>query len=146
MLDAFFNIVLNPFLDFLVLAAMGGQFVKTQIFTTRRAVTKGQFRWFWKWGRKTLPFHPVLMGALAGLLWATTGWETPGLDSGHPSIYFAAAGVFSTWGFSILKSIFKPMGIEIDPSKLPGQTEIPDIDPPTSPEPESEPELDPKSE
>lgn len=115
MLENILAVVLNPFLGFLVLAAMTGQFMKTQVFTTKRAVTKGKLRLFWKWARKTLPFHPVLTGAIVGIAWAAGGYDTPGWD-GPVWFYFGAAGVFSTWGFAILKALFKPFGIEIDPS------------------------------
>lgn len=55
---------------------------------------------------KTLPIHPIVAGALLGLLLFTTVPSfvvTTGL--GGSVLYFAAAGALSTWVYSMLKSL-----------------------------------------
>lgn len=129
-MDKLLEVALNPFVGFLLLATLGGQFVKTHIFTIKRATTKGKLRFLWKWGRKTLAFHPVALGALVGYCWpgevmeGYTGGEVTGMQ------YFAAAGICSTWGFDILKGIFKPLGVVIDPTTIPGMSVVPSSVPP----------------
>jgi hypothetical protein len=123
-MDALLEIATNPFLDWLILATVIGQFSKTQVFTKARACRVGKGHWFWKWGRKTLAFHPVAAGAVIGIVWQAAGWPIDGWE-GHASLYFGAAGVFSTWGFAIMKGLLKPMGVVIDAKDLPGMSERP---------------------
>lgn len=100
-----------PFIVFTLVAAMVVQIFKGTVWTEARAKGKGTKAGFFWWMRKTLPLHPVVAGALFGLI--------PGLplSGGMEStmatamMYYAAAGLVSTWAFAVLKGIAKRKGI-----------------------------------
>ena len=113
-----------PFVAAMFILASIGQVVKGTVWTRdnflkyrMRTPNAVLWRFFW-WGRKTLPLHPVAAGALLGL--------TPGVPLGTgiegttaAVLYFAFAGVFSTWAFAIVKAWAKSKDIDL---KLPGDS------------------------
>jgi hypothetical protein len=122
-----------PFIVFALVASMVAQVFKSAVWTAKRADSKGVKGWFFWWGRKTLPLHPVFAGALFGLI--------PGLpvSPGVPetmaahAMYYGAAGLASTWAFDVLKGIAKKRGITIQsPISLPPDDEV-DTNPGTPP-------------
>lgn len=75
---------------------------------------KGWRRWF----RATMPMHPVVAGALVGLI--------PGVPVGVPldtiagrCFYFMLAGVFSTWAYSVVKQLLAKKGIVLESTPPP---------------------------
>jgi hypothetical protein len=102
-----------PFIVFTLVAAMVVQIFKGAVWTAKRAEGKGAKAGFFWWMRKTLPLHPVAAGALFGLI--------PGLPLSNgmeptmatAMMYYAAAGLVSTWAFAVLKGIAKRKGIEL---------------------------------
>jgi len=116
---------LRPFVAWAITASIVGQVMKTQVFTRDRAKDTGsKLHLFWKWARKTLPLHPVAVGAAIGLVWP--GTIEDGYQGGTIAgvLYFAIAGALSVWTFETLKGVLKKYeGIELGP--LPGQSEPP---------------------
>lgn len=110
------NLVLAhwPFASATLIFMVIGQVMTKNVFTksahwTRRPV------WFWWWGRKTLPLHPIAAGALLGLLWRNpeVGVDTLAASMG----YFAMAGAASVCTYEILKGLAKERGYDLN---LPG--------------------------
>lgn len=102
-----------PFIVFTLVAAMVVQIFKGAVWTEARARGKGAKAGFFWWARKTLPLHPVAAGALFGLI--------PGLPlspqvpqtMAAAAMYYAAAGLLSTWAFAVLKGVAKKRGIDL---------------------------------
>ena len=116
-----------PFVAATLILAFIGQVLKGTVWTREhflkwRLLTPNRVLWrfFW-WGRKTLPIHPVVAGGLLGLV--------PGIPA-SPQVegttalvlYFAFAGVISTWAFAIVKAWAKKQGIDLN---LSGQSDPP---------------------
>jgi len=134
-INAVIETLLRPFVAWILLAAIIGQVVKTQVFTRTRAHNpKIKARWFWWWGRKTLALQPALTGVAIGVLWP--GTVEAGYEGGtiQAALYFGLAGGLSVWGFEVLKGLAKKKGIIL--GDLPGASTPPDedrtpTDPPT---------------
>lgn len=108
-----------PFLTAALIFAAAGQVAKGAVFT-REAIRARMPGWqghaLW-WGRKTLALHPVAVGALVGLIpGIPTSPGVPGTLAAS-CLYFAGAGIFSTFGFSVLKGLLKQRGIELGESQ-----------------------------
>ena len=89
-----------------------GQVVKQTLWTKANAA-KHAVCW---WGRKTMPAHPVVVGLLLGAI--PNMPVSPGIEGGAATVlYYAGAGVFSTWGFAILKGAMAKRGYDL---KAPG--------------------------
>lgn len=75
-----------------------GEFFKKYVFTKARAKTNA----VWLWVRRTMPLHPVVAGALLGLI---PGMPLPDGVEGLTSsaLYYAASGLLSTWGYNLFK-------------------------------------------
>lgn len=112
--EAFGTMTRHPGLVWMVLAMISGQFFKLFVFTRERATEPGRFRKFWLWGRKTLAWHPVLVGAVIGQLWPGTVEEQYEGGSLGASIYFGAFGGLAVWAFEALKGIGKKYGINLE--------------------------------
>lgn len=97
-----------------IIFAVFGQITKKFIFTHERAAKSKAMRW----GRRTLALHPVASGALLGLVPGISGDMT----TAESCLYFATAGVLSTWIYSALKGFAKSRGVEVT---LPGASEPP---------------------
>ena len=70
----------------------------------------GEFLW---WMRKTLPLHPVVYGVILGIIPGMPA--SPGVESiAAKCLYFAGAGILSTWIFSLAKQLLKKRGIELN--------------------------------
>lgn len=107
-----------PFLAFSLICAVVIQVAKATIWTKARAEHRGRGAGFFWWGRKTLPLHPVVVGALLGLIPGapgSAGVETPAALS----LYYALAGLVSTWLFAVIKGLAKQRGIELPPLVAP---------------------------
>jgi hypothetical protein len=117
-----------PFAATALILSVVGQAVKRVFFDDPTA--KG-----WRLiGRKTLPMHPVVVGALLGFIPSMP--ISPGVVSWSGRIlYFAFAGVCSTWAFNVLKQVLKKEGIVLDgnstkPPPAPAEdVPAPDTDP-----------------
>ena len=106
------------FLVFALTAAIIVQICKGAVWTAKRADGKGWRPGFFWWVRKTLPLHPVVVGALFGFLpGLPTPEAVPDTVVAHV-MYFAGAGIFSTWAFALVKGVAKRKGIDI---VLPGE-------------------------
>ena len=109
-----------PFIFACLIFAMGGQVAKATVFTKANVLKYkqsgpalvGELIW---WGRKTLPMLPVVLGFMLGSM--------PGMPvssvmvdptQAAVQLYYAGAGIVSTWAFAILKSVAKKKGIELD--------------------------------
>lgn len=104
-----------PFIAAMFCLAAIGQVAKNTFWTEENArVSK-----FYSFGRKTLPIHPVFLGVFLGVL--IHGMPvSPGVEgTSARALYFAFAGVASTWLFSLIKSWAKKEGYEI---QLPGES------------------------
>lgn len=113
-----------PFLAWAFMAMLIGQVSKTAIWTRARAYEKSKMQWLFWWAYKTLPLHPVVVGALLGLAWRDPegrGWPWPAAVC-----YFGAAGAASVWLYQILKGLLKKRGVVLGP--LPGESEKPPPD------------------
>ena len=66
-----------------------GEFFKRFVWTKERA-TQGRL---WLWGRRTLPFHPVLVGLA--------------IDFFRGEFYFVGSGVLAIWMFNVIKQIVR---------------------------------------
>lgn len=103
-----------PFLVFALTAAIVVQIFKAAVWTEARAKGKGARAGFFWWARKTLPLHPVVAGALFGLIpGLPASPDVPETMAAH-ALYFAGAGLFSTWAFAVVKGVAKKKGIDID--------------------------------
>ncbi len=106
-----------PFVAVALILAMVVQVFKNTLFTAEFARVS-RFSW---WGRKTLPLHPAILGALVGL--SKTIAASPGVDTKASRIlYFAFAGVASAWVFAIVQGFLKKEGIVL---KLDGTSDPP---------------------
>lgn len=93
----------------------GTCYTKANILKYKQSIPwVGELLW---WMRKTLPMHPVVYGVILGLIPGIPA--SPGVETvAAKCLYFALAGICSTWIFGILKSIAKKRGIEL---KLPAE-------------------------
>ncbi len=96
-----------PFAAFSVIAAVLGRWMVVNIFTKENAA-KGALM---MWGRRTLPLHPVFVGAALGVF-----WTQPESAVTFPAsmLYFAISGAMSLWLFEFTTRIAKKRGIEIN--------------------------------
>jgi len=113
-----------PFFSALIFFMVTGQVMVKSVFT-KNAHLENKPVWFWWWGRKTLPLHPIVLGILLGIIWKE---PEPDIVRLIPRMgYFATAGGLSVWGYELLKGIAKKKGINLD---LPGIDSIPPSDHP----------------
>jgi len=106
-----------PFVIVALICAVLVQILKGTIYTKVNIIKYkkstpwfGEFLW---WMRKTLPLHPVLYCAWLGLIDGMPA--SPGVETvAAKCLYFAAAGICSTWMFGLLKQLLKKRGIELD--------------------------------
>ena len=115
-----------PFVAWAIIASVIGQVMKTSVWTRKRAHTKGRFQWFWWWGCKTLPLHPIASGVLLGLVWANPEVGDPAWVWPTASVYFATAGALSISLYEVVKGLARKRGVHLGP--LPGESK-------TSPKP-----------
>jgi hypothetical protein len=103
-----------PIVTFAVAAAMVTQVAKAAVWTQKRAEGGGRAAGFCWWMRKTLSLHPVVAGALFGLIpGLPASPDVPETMAAH-ALYYGGAGVLSTWVFAIVKGLAKRRGIEIE--------------------------------
>lgn len=118
-LSALVSIDRWPFVAVCAVFTIIGQFTSTRLFTRDRAY-RVKPHWFWYWMRETLPLHPVVSGALVGLLWsdpegAGWGWQAS-------VAYFSGAGVLSLFTWMLIKGKLKDHGMDLT---LPGGSQPP---------------------
>jgi sulfite exporter TauE/SafE len=106
-----------PFVVVSLILAGLGQTMKGTFFTKENIQkyhgrAMGELIW---WGRKTLPQHPVFIGAILGFV---PGMPVPEFiaTTAAKVTYFAGAGMASTWMFNVIKQLLKEKGIELDSS------------------------------
>lgn len=103
-----------PFISVALILSSFGHAAKQTLLTDDN-VRKYKIAW---WGRKTMAIHPVIVGAGIGLLSAIPA--SSGVDGTVSRVlYFAFAGVMSTWGYSVAKGLLKRQGIDIS---MPGES------------------------
>lgn len=116
-----------PFLVVTLVFTVVGQFTSKKVFTKARAYDKAKGawykpwanQWFWWWGRETLALHPILTGAILGLMWQNPEMAEPSWGLAASIGYFAGAGVASLFAWNFLKSYAKKKGIDL---QLPGNS------------------------
>jgi hypothetical protein len=105
-----------PWITFSAIAAMLGQWFKTNIFTKERALvystSRRRFHYVtFYWGRRSMPLHPMFLGFFLGYFWLPEGLEP--LAS---NFYFAVAGMCSLWFFEAITRVLKAKGVEFNPT------------------------------
>lgn len=104
-----------PFAAAVAVFMLLGQAMKARVFTYEAIARHdgNAIGWLLWQGRKTLPFHPVVTGLLAGAF-------VPGLpvsvDAEAPAavaLYYSAAGVVAVFGFDALKGFLKDKGVKL---------------------------------
>ena len=106
-----------PFVVTALCLATVGQAVKQTLWTKDNAAA---FTVCW-WGYKTKAAHPVIVGALLGVIPGMP--VSPGVAEGSATVlYYAGAGIASTWGFALLKGFAKKRGYDL---AMPGDTTPP---------------------
>lgn len=103
-MEAFFTYLWPhwPFFAWCALAAALGKYFAREVFP--KSATAG-----WRvFGRRTLPLHPVLAGALLGCFWRSPEPSVTGLGA---VVYFATAGALSLWFFEFVRRVLKKHGI-----------------------------------
>lgn len=107
-----------PFLVFSLTAAIVVQIFKASVWTAKRGEGKGAKAGFFWWARKTLALHPVVAGALFGLIpGLPVSPDVPDTMAAH-ALYFAGAGLAATWIFDLVKGVAKKKGVDL---ALPGE-------------------------
>lgn len=66
---------------------------------------------------KTLPIHPVIVGGLLGFVLVSLLPEFVGITTVASILYYALAGLFSSWVYNAIKSLF-PDAIKFARQKL----------------------------
>lgn len=115
-----------PFAAVALTLMLVGQVAKSALWTKQNAQARKP-KWLWWWGYKTLPIHPVAVGAAIGAIWRE---PEPGIAGQAAVWYFALAGGFSVWLYQIAKGIAKRRGIELE---LPGESKPPPTAAPPGP-------------
>jgi hypothetical protein len=105
-----------PFVVAALIFSGFSQVLKASVYSARNirdynGTTMGHVLW---WGRKTLPIQPVLVGCLFGFIPGMPVAPEVGGTIAARVLYFAGAGICSTWVFSVLKGIAKSRGIDLD--------------------------------
>lgn len=109
-----------PFVAWLILAMVVGQVMKNSVWTKERALRKDKWQPLFWWMYRTLPLHPMVSGAVVGMLWPNPSEH---VDSKIASaIYFAVAGACSVFSYEVIKSFAKKQGIDL---QLPGGNDEP---------------------
>lgn len=131
----FFTEQLLPYWPLVTVATVlyiAGEFFKRYVWTKEKAAAKGGA---WLWARRTLPFHPMVGGALIGVVWQDPQRGVEGLV---PSMgYFLGAGVLAVVAFNVLRQILKDkydLKVEIFADSLPPPSG-PNADVPAIPQP-----------
>lgn len=100
-----------------------GHFMERSVFTKARAHAESKMQWLWWWGRESMELHPIIAGALVGLVWQ----DPEGADwSWTMSMaYFAFAGVCSLFGWKLIAKVLERAGIDPNGITMPGESEPP---------------------
>lgn len=102
-----------PFMAFAIVMMLVNQVVKTSIFTKCRAHKKSHYQWFWFWGYRTLPLHPVTVGSIIGAIWRNPEGAIPVWPLIASIFYFALAGTLSVWLYQLIKGLAKRRHIDL---------------------------------
>ena len=106
-----------PFVAVAMVLWLVGHFMETSVFTKARATAPGKLNWVWWWGRESMELHPLIAGALIGLVWHDpegAGWSRVGSIA-----YFAFAGVASLFVWMVLSRTLARRGTSF---RLPGES------------------------
>lgn len=103
-------------------AMLIGQVMTRHVFTRARSTGRGSRVRFFYWMRKTLPIHPVLAGAIVGLIWQNPENADPAWPIIGSMMYFATFGGLSVWLYQVIKQLAKKQGYDIE---LPGASTRP---------------------
>lgn len=111
-----FDILLQHwgFFAFAALAAVVMQVLKNTLWATSQVKLAGKWGWVFWWGRKTLPLHPVVLGFFVGLMPGMPHGSLEGASPWPVALYYALAGLTSTWLFNVIKGIAKQKGIDLE--------------------------------
>lgn len=102
-----------------------GHFMETSVFTKKRAYEKGKMQWFWWWGRESMELHPIVTGAVIGLLWSNPEHADPSWPWAASVGYFAGAGVVSLFGWLVVSKLLERFGMKGD-FRMPGESKPPE--------------------
>lgn len=106
-----------PYLSFLAvsfLCYLCTGVAKGAVWTADNMQKGKKLWWFFWWGRKSVPMHPVVAGAVIGaILNAVGGVPQPSWVSGTTGtiFYYGTAGMLSTWIFDVIKAFARRYGI-----------------------------------
>lgn len=117
--DHVYSLAHWPFMAWTIIAAAIGQVMKTAVWTKKRAHTKGKAQWLFWWAYKTLPLHPILGGAILGLIWQNPEHADPAWSWIASVVYFATAGALSVSLYQVVKGIAKKKGFDFSEKKPP---------------------------
>jgi hypothetical protein len=121
-----FSLLLDhwPFAVMALIFWVCGHFFARSVFTGKRAQRPGKMQWFWWWGRESLELHPILAGALVGLLWV----DPEGADWGRVEsvAYFAGAGASSLFLWVLMSNLLEKMGVDSGALRMPGESKPPE--------------------
>jgi len=78
--------------------------------------------WFFYWMRESMELHPILAGAVIGLIWQNPENAEPAWHWAASVGYFAGAGFLSLFGWLILSKVLGRVGIDTSTIKLPGES------------------------
>ena len=108
-----------PGLAWVLVAGIVTQVMKNAVFTKARAHKKSKMQWFWWWSYKTMPIHPVVLGAIVGAIWQNPEGANPAWPWIASVMYFACFGGASVWFYEVVKGLVKKR-LGIDLGALPG--------------------------
>lgn len=94
-----------PFVCFSLFSAVLFQAIKKTLFIPKNLKT--QARTYLLFLKKTFPAFPPLLGVLVGLIPHMPTASFIGDTAAARSLYYAAAGVCSTWVFDVVKTLVK---------------------------------------
>lgn len=94
-----------PFVSFALFSAVLFQAIKSTIFLPKNMRSKRKYVLLFI--KKTFPIYPPLLGILVGLIPNIPTSSFVQETQAARSLYFAAAGISSTWVFDLVKTFFK---------------------------------------
>lgn len=89
-----------------------GHFMETSVFTRKRAHAEGKTQWLWWWGRESMELHPMIAGAVTGLIWRNPELADPAWPLMMNCAYFMGSGVTSLFGWLLATKVMEKLGLK----------------------------------
>jgi hypothetical protein len=109
-----YSLIHWPFLTLAVVLMFVTQVLKNTVLYPNRISKKSKYQWMYWWSYKTLPLHPLLMGAVIGCLWVNPENSYPEWPVINSVFYFMMSGALSVSLYQIIKGVFKRRNININ--------------------------------